>query len=115
MFRLDREFLKSVGLGRLPEDLEGDFLQYVYDRLELRVGQILSEGMSEQQLKEFEALIDGDDQDAPTRWLELHRPDYRQVTEQQMAKLRAEIESNADQILADSLRSQADEEPSRAR
>ena len=47
MFRLDEDFLKDLGLDQLPEEQRKPFLQHIYSELELRVGERLSQGMSE--------------------------------------------------------------------
>lgn len=61
MFQLDDKFLQDVGLGDLPEDQKKAFLDTFREQLELRVGTRLSEGMSDEQLGEFESFIDRDD------------------------------------------------------
>src|SRR6478735_3041358 len=137
MFQLDDKFLQDVGLGDLPEDQKQAFLQHIYSELELRVGTKLSEGMSDDQLGEFEAFVDRDEQKVITwfeknlpnyesapdfqslkasapadiepivllseygslKWLELNRPDYRQVVASEMDVLKAEITQNRDSIL----------------
>lgn len=75
MFQLDDKFLADVGLNEMPEDQKKAFLQHIYDELELRVGTKLSDGMSDEQLEQFESIIDRKD-DAVTAWLEKHAPDY---------------------------------------
>lgn len=138
MFQLDDKFLQDIGLGELPEDQKQAFLQHIYSELELRVGTKLSEGMSEQQLAEFEAFVDQDEQkvfawfernlpnyeqaedfqslraSAPDnvtpimllseygslKWLELNRPDYKQVVASELEKLKAEISTNKDALLS---------------
>ena len=50
MFQLNEEFLKELGLDQLPEEQRKPFLQHIYSELELRVGERLSQGMSEAQL-----------------------------------------------------------------
>lgn len=137
MFQLDDQFLQDVGLGDLPEDQKQAFLQHIYSELELRVGTKLSEGLSDDQMAEFEAFIDRDaekveqwfsaqlpnyaeQQDyqqlktgAPEsasaldvlceygslKWLELNRPDYRQVVAAELESLKQEIMQNKDAIL----------------
>lgn len=137
MFQLDDKFLEEIGLGDLPEDQKKPFLQHVYDQLEYRVGIRLSEGMSDDQLKEFESIIDrkqevidgwvqqyapdytndpifqkiqqatGMPVDSPnlkgeytaTKWLEVNRPDYRDVVAKTLAELKQEIMQNKDAIL----------------
>lgn len=139
MFQLDDKFLADVGLQDLPDDQKKAFLQHIYDELELRVGTKLSEGMSDAQLEEFEAIIDHKDetvtawlaQHAPdyhndesfarvqqatgldvndpglraeyaaTKWLEVNRPDYRNVVSTVLGELKNEINSNKGAILGD--------------
>ncbi|NTW61109.1 hypothetical protein HGB24_00230 [Candidatus Saccharibacteria bacterium] len=137
MFQLDEKFLDDIGLGEMPEDQKRPFLQHIYDELELRVGTKLSEGMSDKQLEEFEAIIDRKedvvnrwlDQNNPefkndpmfqkiieatglapddvslkaeytaTRWLELNRPDYREVVSSVLEAIKQEIIAGKDSIL----------------
>ena len=139
MFRLDDQFLKDIGLDNLPEDQKKPFLQHIYSELELRVGTRLSDGLSDDQLEEFEKIIDRDQdkinewlaahvptyqqddafaklqeaaklpQDDPrlvaeytaTKWLEVNRPDYRDVVAAVLDELKKEIMSNRDAILGD--------------
>jgi hypothetical protein len=112
-------------------------LQYVYNQLEKQVGFRLSEGMTDEQLQEFEAIIDHKeevivtwlgqhapeyqneeifqrlvqasglpptdpnlrDEFAATKWLEVNRPDYRQVVAQTLEEIKKEITANNDAIL----------------
>jgi hypothetical protein len=137
MFQLDEKFLEEVGLGEMYDEQKKAFLQHLYDELELRVGTKLSEGMSEQQLKDFESIIDRKEdfvvswiesnapdfsQDelfaklkqasgleagdinlraeyAATKWLEINRPDYRDVVASVMEQLKQEVSQSKDKIL----------------
>lgn len=137
MFQLDDQFLTDIGLAELPEEQRKPFLQHVYDQLEYRVGISLSEGMTDAQLEEFEAIIDkkqeivdawvaqyapeyGSDElfgkiqaatnlpaespalkseYAATKWLEVNRPDYRDVVATTLDQLKQEIIQNRDSIL----------------
>jgi hypothetical protein len=137
MFQLDDKFLEEVGLGSMPEDQRKPFLQYVYERLEYQVGIRLSDGMTDQQLQEFESVIDHKedvitawlaqhapdyqnedifkrlvqasglpvtdpgvrDEFAATKWLEVNRPDYRDVVAQTLEEIKKEITANKEAIL----------------
>jgi hypothetical protein len=137
MFQLDEKFLQDIGLNDLPEAQKKPFLQHIYDELELRVGTKLSDGMSDEQLEEFESIIDHKDdvilnwlaKNAPeyhndsvfiklqeatnidvndpslraeyaaTKWLEINRPDYRQVVSQVLEDLKKEVIANRDVLL----------------
>ena len=137
MFQLDDKFLADIGLNDLPDDQKQAFLQHIYEELELRVGTRLSDGLSDQQLEEFEKIIDRDQatidswltahvQDylndevfqrmqqalkleatdptlkaeyVATKWLEVNRPDYRDVVKAVLDELKGEIVANRDAIL----------------
>ncbi len=68
MFQFDESFLETVGLSGMPEEEKENFLQYAQDQLEVRIGEKMSEGLSEEQLGEFERIIDND-QDTVQKWL----------------------------------------------
>lgn len=76
MFQLDDQFLADIGLAELPEEERAAFLQYIYSKLELGVGERLSEGMSDAQLEEFEAIIDKNDA-VILAWIQQHAPEYQ--------------------------------------
>jgi 5'-deoxynucleotidase YfbR-like HD superfamily hydrolase len=109
MFKLDDNLLRELGLGDLPPQEKNRMLQHIYETLEMRVGMRLAEGMSNQQLDEFEKLMptqtDTDEmrkqkeQDA-LRWLETNFPNYKQVVADELEKLKGEIKIAAPQILA---------------
>ena len=75
MFKLDDQFLKDLGLDQLPEDQKKAFLEHIYSQLELRVGTRLSEGLSDEQLGEFESFVDRDEQKVRS-WVSTNTPDY---------------------------------------
>lgn len=77
MFQLDDKFLADIGLDTLPEEEKKAFLQHIYNELELRVGTKLSDGMSDEQLEEFESIIDRKE-DVISGWLEKNAPNYRE-------------------------------------
>ena len=68
MFQFDESFLDSVGLSGMPEEQKNNFLQYAQDQLEVRIGEKMSEGLTEAQLDEFERIIDND-QETVQKWL----------------------------------------------
>ncbi len=106
--QLDDNFLNDLGLGGLADDQKQAFLQHVLETLELRVGTKLSEGLSDEQLEEFEKLtpepndspeVAEQKQRSALQWLEANRPNYRQVVADELEALKNEIRSNADNIL----------------
>lgn len=100
MFKLDNNFLSSMGLGSLPVDEKNKLLQAIYERLEMNVGMRLAEKMTDDQLNEFEAFIDRSDEAGALRWLETNFPNYKQVVAEELEKLQTEVAASAPQILA---------------
>ena len=119
MFKLDDNLLRELGLGELPPQEKNRMLAHIYETLEMRVGMRLAEGMSEQQLDEFEQLMPLEtdteeqrrqkEQDA-LKWLETNFPDYKQVVADELEKLKNEVKAAAPQILA-SIQQQAQAAP----
>jgi len=60
MYKIDDNFLESVGLGSIPSEQKEAFLQYAQEEFEVRIGEKMSEALSEDQLSEFEKIIDND-------------------------------------------------------
>ena len=102
MFKLDNDFLVSLGLGALPAEEKNKMLAHIYETLEMRVGMKLAEQMTDEQLNEFEKFIDMNDEAGALKWLETNFPDYKQVVSSELEKLKAEVSQVAPQILAQS-------------
>lgn len=100
MFQFDDDFLQSVGLSGLPEDQKQAFVQDLYEELELRVGSRLAEGMSDDQLAEFEKHIEDADDKGAVQWLEQNRPTYKDVVAEELEKLKQEVIAGRDKILS---------------
>lgn len=77
MFRLDDKFLEDLGLGGLPPEQKQAFLQHIYSELEMRVGERLTDGMSDDLLDEFGYFVDIN-QDGMTKWFGENLPDYNE-------------------------------------
>ena len=99
MYQFDESFLDSVGLSGMPEEQKQSFLQYAQDQLEVRIGEKMSEGLSDDQLDEFERIIDND-QETVQKWL-ADLGDYK--TDETYQKLLENSEEDADspEFLAD--------------
>lgn len=149
MFQLNDDFLKELGLDGMPEEQRKPFLTHIYSELELRVGERLSQGMSDAQLDEFANIIDKvpgavdaflekyspnymedqifqrlsqatglamddprlKDEYSATKWLEVNRPDYRDVVTAVMGELKQEILANREAILGSVAQQQSVAQP----
>ena len=77
MFQLNDDFLKELGLDDLPAEQKQAFLEHIYSELETRVGMRLSEGLSDEQLQEFESFMDRNEEKTRS-WLQAHVTNYEQ-------------------------------------
>lgn len=100
MFKLDDDFLASVGLAALPAEDKRKMLAHIYETLELRVGMKLAQNMTDEQLNEFEKLMDANDEAGALKWLETNVPNYKDVVAAELAALKTEISGQAPGILA---------------
>lgn len=100
MFKLDDNLLRELGLGALPAQEKNRMLQHIYETLEMRVGMKLAEQMTNEQLDEFEAFIERNDEAGALKWLETNFPNYKQVVADELEKLKTEIKAAAPQIVA---------------
>ncbi len=99
MFKLDNTLLEELGLGSLPAEEKNKMLGHIYETLEMRVGMKLAEQMSNEQLDEFEAFIDKNDEAGALTWLETNFPDYKQVVASELETLKGEVKANSAQII----------------
>ena len=95
--QFDEQFLSDIGLDDMPEEQKKAFLDYAQEELEVRIGEKISEGMTEEQLNEFDTI---EDQELAIEWLEKNRPDYKEVVASVVEDFKNEIASNKDQIIA---------------
>ncbi len=100
MFKLDDALLDELGLATLPQTEKNAMKAHIYETLEMRVGVKLAEQMSNEQLDEFEAFIDKNDEAGALQWLESNFPNYKQVVANELEQLKTEIKSSAPDILA---------------
>ncbi len=91
MYQFDDKFLEAVGLGALPEDQKRAFLENAQDQFEVRVGEKMNAQMTDDQVAEFEKIIDND-QETIARWL-ANLGDYRSDEIYQRIASRVEDES----------------------
>ena len=89
--QFDEKFLQEMGLSAMPEEMKQDFLNYVQEELEVRIGERISKGLTETQLNEFDMITDPTE---AAKWLEKNRPDYREIVNRTIEEMKAEIRAN---------------------
>lgn len=92
----DEKFLQEMGLSAMPEEEKQKFLDYLQEELEVRIGERISRGLTEVQLNQFDMIID---QAEATKWLEINRPDYREIVNRTIEEMKAEIRANRHKLI----------------
>lgn len=92
----NEEFLAEMGLSAMPEDQKQDFLDYVQEELEVRIGERVARGLTDVQLNEFDMITD---QAEAAKWLEINRPDYREIVTRTITEMKEEIRANRSRLL----------------
>jgi len=94
--QFDEKFLQEMGLSAMPEQKKKEFLDYIQEELEVRIGARISKGLSEAQLAEFDAISDPME---AAKWLEKNRPDYREIVNRTIAELKEEVRANRSKLI----------------
>lgn len=94
--KFDEQFLQEMGLTAMPEEQKQQFLAYMQEELEVRIGQRISRGIPEEKLQEFDAISDPRE---AARWLETNRPDYREIVNRTIQEMKSEIRANRDKLV----------------
>lgn len=77
MFELNDNFLEELGLGALTAEQKEAVLQIFYEKVEERVGEKLTDTMSDAQVDEFARFLE-DDKSFSDEWLSENDPEYAQ-------------------------------------
>ena len=75
MFQIDDNLLKELGVDSLKGQEREDFKEFLRNTLQERVGEKLTDGMSDEKLDEFGYFMDGDINGMKS-WLAKHAPNY---------------------------------------
>lgn len=72
MYQSDEQIITQIGIADLPEERQ----RSIIDEVQVQIGELVSEQLTEQQLNEYQAIID-DDKDVIDAWLDENVPDYK--------------------------------------
>lgn len=97
MIRVDEDFMTEVGLTEMPAAEKQAFMNHAEEELEVRVGQKISAGLSDEQIDEFSRIHD--DGDATLSWLERNVPDFRETVMQVFQTFKQELAAERQSIL----------------
>lgn len=87
---VDRTTARLAELGHTTfprETIGAAWRDVLMPEVESRVGRRLTQGLSDEDSVEFDALIDGGDEDGASAWLDSHVPGYRAVVREELARM----------------------------
>lgn len=94
----DEQFLEEMGLSSMAEEEKQNFLNYIQEELEVRIGQRISKGLSDTQLNEFDLITDPTE---AAKWLAENRPDYREIVASTISEMKDEIRANRAKLVSE--------------
>lgn len=97
MIRVDEDFMTEVGLTEMPAAEKQAFMDHAEEELEVRVGQKISAGLSDEQIDEFSRIHDDDS--ATLSWLERNVPDFRKIVMQVFQAFKQELSAERQSII----------------
>jgi len=68
----DEQIVEQLGIADLPDDEKTEVINIA----QVRIGEAVSEELTDEQLAEYQAIIDGND-DVTVAWLEKNVPSYK--------------------------------------
>ena len=92
----NEQFLQEMDLSAMPEEQKKKFLAYIQEELEIRIGERIAKGLTEVQLNEFDQITD---QAEAAKWLEINRPDYREIVTRTIEEMKEEIRANRNRLV----------------
>ena len=92
----NEQFLQEMGLSAMPEEEKRRFLDYIQEELEVRIGERISRGLTDEQLRQFDLITD---QVEATEWLEKNRPDYREIVARTIEEMKEEIRASRAKLI----------------
>ncbi len=137
MLKIDEKFLEETGLAQIPTERKAGLINKIQEELEKRTGEKLVEGMTIEQLQEFEGIMNNDrtvmlnmlskienfredpiykkileqrgviegnleilNEFLSVKWVQMNRPDYRDVSRKVLEELKTEIYNMREKILS---------------
>lgn len=87
---ITQDWLRAHGVGGPDEDL-ALLAEKTEAALELRVGTSIAERLTDQQLDEFETLMENGTDEERTAWMDEKFPDYPKIVGRETARLKRNI------------------------
>ena len=87
MSEFNRDTFTQLGISFEAEDDAASLAEQLKDDLEVRIGQVIARGKSDEAMREFEEADDA----TALAWLKVNQPDYRDIVQNVTADVRREL------------------------
>jgi len=92
--QVDDQFLAAMGLDGLPEDQKEETLAAILRTLDMNVAQRVSDQLTEDQLGQFDQLLDSGTEEQISQWLVRNVHNYQQIIEEEAQKMKDEAQAD---------------------
>lgn len=89
----DEDLIKEFGLESFSKEDQDKMIQQIGENLKLRVGMKFAEIMSDEQLEQFQDVMDKDNETEATKWLATNIPNYPQLVANEIQAIKDEVHS----------------------
>lgn len=106
---IDDKFLKEMGLENLSPEEKDQALKNIFGTLNNRLGERIGELVDDDRAADFSKLVDnGVDEEQLSEWLSENVPNYNQLVEEELTKMRDQALASVDQFKAWQKQNQSD-------
>ncbi|MBL7492790.1 DUF853 family protein [Frankia sp. AgB1.9] len=92
------DILIHAGIDDLPSSDRRSLLDYLYETLEVRVGERIVDLLTEEEFDEMEDMMENHTESEAMEWLEASVPSYKGIVREEFLKLQSEVEQNSERI-----------------
>lgn len=96
MVRVDEEFMREIGLDQMPLAEKQAFMSHAKEELEVRVGQSVGAYLTDEQVEEFERIVEPVQAAA---WLDRYVPNFREIVNTVFQNFKQELMGERQKIL----------------
>jgi hypothetical protein len=99
--QIDDAFLNDLGLGNIATEQKKALVGQLLETLQLRVGERLSQDLTDEQIANFERVTANEEgsADAALEWLQTNNPNYPAIVNEETEKLKQDLRTNLDTVV----------------
>jgi hypothetical protein len=94
----DEDIIKEFGLENFSKEEQANLIKQVGETLKIRVGMKLADVMSDDQLEQFQTVMDSGNEEEANKWLAANVPNYVQLVADEMKAIKSEIKQTLDAV-----------------